>query len=255
MTERWIDLEGCDNARDLGGLPTVDGATTRHGVLVRCDTVQHLTLNDIRLLTDKIGLRTVVDLRTPTEAAAEGRGMLAETDVGYRNVAFVPDSYLVPGDPDHNVVVERRSKQGAVERYLDYLTRPGSEVADALRLLAEPGRLPALFHCAAGKDRTGWAAALLLHVAGADEATILEDYLLTNTFSSATRDKYLGLVREHLGEEKVEVYEVAMLVREDYLHEAYTAADAAYGSLLGYVRDGLGLDDDLLARLRARLRA
>src|SRR5207237_1310560 len=104
------------------------------------------------------------------------------------------------------------------------------------------------------KDRTGWAAALLLHVAGVDEAAILEDYLLSNTFSTATRDKYLGLVREHLGEDKVPVYEVAMVVHGGYLQEAYDAAATTYGSVDGYLSDGLGLSDDELVRLRRRLR-
>jgi protein-tyrosine phosphatase len=141
--------------------------------------------------------------------------------------------------------------------YRSFVEAPEARAAFAelLRHIAEAEDGATVFHCAAGKDRTGWAAALLLHVAEVDDATILEDYLLTNTFSSATRDKYLGLVREHLGEDKVEVYELAMLVREDYLHEAYAAADAAYGSRLGYLRDGLGLTEDEVSRLRAKLRA
>jgi protein-tyrosine phosphatase len=110
-----------------------------------------------------------------------------------------------------------------------------------------------LFHCAAGKDRTGWAAALLLHLAGVPDQTVLEDYLLTNTFSSATREKYLGLVREHLGADKVDVYERVMVADEEYLHAGYDAVDAAYGDRMGYLRDGLGLDDGLRARLRDRL--
>ena len=140
--------------------------------------------------------------------------------------------------------------------YRSFVTAPEARAAFAqlLRHIAEAEEAT-LFHCAAGKDRTGWAAALLLHVAGADDATILEDYLLTNTFSTATREKYLGLVREHLGEEKVPVYEVAMVVRDDYLQEAYRAAEAAYGSRDGYLRDGLGLDDGTLGRLRSRMRA
>ena len=81
----------------------------------------------------------------------------------------------------------------------------------------------ALFHCTAGKDRTGWAAALLLHLAGVDDETILEDYLLTNSFSSATREKYLGLVREHLGADKVDVYERVMVADEAYLRAGYDA--------------------------------
>jgi protein-tyrosine phosphatase len=111
-----------------------------------------------------------------------------------------------------------------------------------------------LFHCTAGKDRTGWAAALLLHLAGVDDATVLEDYLLTNTFSSGTREKYLGLVREHLGEDRVDVYERVMVADVEYLQAGYDAVGAAYDDRTRYLRDGLGLDDGLLARLRDKVR-
>jgi len=126
--------------------------------------------------------------------------------------------------------------------------------AALFRRIAEGPDGAVLFHCTAGKDRTGWAAALLLHLAGVDDATILEDYLLTNTFSSATREKYLGLVREHLGADKVDVYERVMVADEEYLHAGYDAAVAAYGSREGYLRKGLGLDDADLVRLRDRVR-
>ena len=89
------------------------------------------------------------------------------------------------------------------------------------------GPLPQLFHCTAGKDRTGWAAALLLEIAGVDRATILADYLLTNTFSSATRAKYLALIGEHLGADKVAVYEPTMVVEPEFLQTAYDAVDRA----------------------------
>src|SRR4051794_16863080 len=95
---------------------------------------------------------------------------------------------------------------------------------------------PVLFHCTAGKDRTGWAAALLLHLAGVDDAPVLDDYLLANTFSSGTRDKYLGLVREHLVGDKVDVYERVMVADESYLQAAYDAVAATYGDRLGYLR-------------------
>jgi protein-tyrosine phosphatase len=112
-----------------------------------------------------------------------------------------------------------------------------------------------LFHCTAGKDRTGWASALLLHVAGVGDDTILEDYLLTNDFSAGTREKYLGLVEEHLGKDKVEVYERVMVADADYLQTAYDEAAAVFGDRAGYLREGLGLTDETLHRLRAKLRS
>jgi hypothetical protein len=126
--------------------------------------------------------------------------------------------------------------------------------AELFRAIAD-AEVPVLFHCTAGKDRTGWAAALLLHLAGVDDATILEDYLLTNTFSSATREKYLGLVREHLGADKVEVYERLTVADEVYLQTGYDAVTAAYGDRLGYLRDGLGLDDATLSTNRRSRRS
>ena len=108
--------------------------------------------------------------------------------------------------------------------------------------------VPQLFHCTAGKDRTGWAAALLLEIAGVDRDTIMADYLLTNDVSSATRDKYLALIAEHLGPEKVAVYEPTMIVEASYLQTAYDAVAELYGSIDGYLRDGLGLADQTIIR-------
>jgi len=140
------------------------------------------------------------------------------------------------------------------EVYDVFVRAPGARAsyAELLTDLAT-GPLPQLFHCTAGKDRTGWAAALLLEIAGVDRATILEDYLLTNTVSSATRQKYLALIGEHLGADKVAVYEPTMVVEESYLQTAYDAVDELYGSVDGYLRNGLGLDDEIVTRLRSRL--
>ena len=112
---------------------------------------------------------------------------------------------------------------------------------------------PVLFHCTAGKDRTGWAAALLLHVAGVDADVVEADYLLTNERSRGTREKYLGLVAEHLGADRVATFEPTMVADTSYLAAAYAQADASFGSLDRYLREGLGLDDDALAAVRTRL--
>ena len=116
-----------------------------------------------------------------------------------------------------------------------------------------PAPTPQLFHCTAGKDRTGWAAALLLDLAGVDRDLIVEDYLLTNTFSVATREKYLGLVRDNLGGDKVEVYERVMVADTDYLDAAYAAVESEYGAMDRYLTDGLEVSQGDLARLSRRL--
>ena len=84
-----------------------------------------------------------------------------------------------------------------------------------------PRRAPQLFHCTAGKDRTGWASALLLHVAGVATDVIEADYLITNDRSAGTRQKYLGLVAEHLGADRVPTFEPTMVADLAYLRAAW----------------------------------
>ncbi|MGF7234857.1 MAG: tyrosine-protein phosphatase [Frankia sp.] len=189
MTSRWFDLSGCDNTRDLGGLPTVDGRVTRRGVLLRSDTLQELTGPDVERLRDDFGLRTVIDLRAPAEAAREGRGPLGAPDpeptgprapVEYHNLSFLKTEYVMPDDPRFPLIVADLDAQDRVEHYLDYLRRAGDTVAAALTVIARPGATPAVFHCAAGKDRTGVLAALLSDLVGVERDAIVEDFTLTN---------------------------------------------------------------------------
>jgi len=140
------------------------------------------------------------------------------------------------------------------EVYRGFVLHAGGRASFAALLahLAEADA-PQLFHCTAGKDRTGWAGALLLHIAGVADDVILRDYLLTNTVSSGTREKYLGMVDEHLGADKVPVYERVLVADESYLRAAYDAVTATYESLDGYLADGLGLGEAVVGALRSKL--
>jgi protein-tyrosine phosphatase len=123
--------------------------------------------------------------------------------------------------------------------------------AQALRMIADPGQLPLLFHCSAGKDRTGWLSAVLLTVLGVDRDVIMADYLRTNEASTRLHQVVVGLL-----EGKVDDPEVILPMvqaRAAYLEAAYAEADRRYGGLAGYLRDGLGVDDDLVAALRTNL--
>ncbi|MCK9876286.1 tyrosine-protein phosphatase [Frankia sp. Ag45/Mut15] len=178
--DRWFNLTGCDNVRDLGGLPTVDGSLTRYGACLRADSVQMLTPGDVSLLRDSFGLRAVLDLRAKEEALREGRGLLAEEDVAYHHLSFLPGEWVMPDDPRFPAIVRDLRTQDRVEHYLDYLRLAGPAVATALRVLAHSDTGPALFHCAAGKDRTGVLAAMLLSIAGVERSAIIDDYTQTN---------------------------------------------------------------------------
>jgi protein tyrosine/serine phosphatase len=178
--DRWFDLRGADNVRDLGGLPTIDGRATRYGCFLRADTLQDLTLDDVDRLTGHFGLRTVLDLRAGEEAAREGRGPLARTTVAYHNMSFLPGEWVMPDDPRFPTIVKDMDSTDRVEHYLDYLRLASDSVAAALRVLSDSASRPAVFHCAAGKDRTGVLAALVLSIVGVHADAIVADYALTN---------------------------------------------------------------------------
>jgi protein-tyrosine phosphatase len=252
LGEELLRLSSADNFRDVAGpdaaYVAADGTPLRRGVVYRSNELQ-LTDADAGTIA-RLGVTAVYDLRTAHEVKAHPDVEVPGASWTHVEVGGIPMLELETLDtPEAADAVMR-----AVYRSFVEVPEARAAFATLFRHIAD-AEDATLFHCAAGKDRTGWAAALLLHVAGVDDATVLDDYLLTNSFSSATRDKYLGLVREHLGEDKVPVYDVAMLTREDFLHEAYAAADAAYGSLEGYLGEGLGLSDDELGRLRSRLRS
>lgn len=245
-----LRLASADNFRDVAGegagYPARDGHRVRRGVFYRSNELQ-LAEEDAASLVD-LGIRTIHDLRTGFEIEAHPDVEVSGATWRHAEVAGIPmDTVATLEDVDGAVRV--------MHRVYDAFVRSAGARASYAGLLTDlaTGDVPQLFHCTAGKDRTGWAAALLLEVAGVDRDTILADYLLTNEVSSATREKYLALVAEHLGPEKVAVYEPTMVVEPAYLQTAYDAADEDYGSVEGYLSHGLGLDPQLVARLRTRL--
>ncbi|GAA4669255.1 tyrosine-protein phosphatase [Nocardioides nanhaiensis] len=246
--EELVRLASADNFRDVAGpgLRTADGVPLRAGVLYRSNELG-LTDEDAATIAG-LGVRAVYDLRDRHEVEAH-------PDV---EVPGAANEHLevrgIPMDQVASLATVQQADDVMHRVYRGFVEHPGGRAAFAALLgrLAD-GTEPQLFHCTAGKDRTGWAAALVLHVAGVAWAEIERDYLRTNDRSAGTRRKYLGMVREHLGEELVEVYERVMVADAAYLATAHDAALAAHGSLEGYLREGLGLSTTELDRLRARL--
>ncbi|WP_051549284.1 tyrosine-protein phosphatase [Nocardioides sp. URHA0032] len=245
-----LRLASADNFRDVAGTgsghPTRDGGRVRRGVFYRSNELQ-LTDADATALAD-LGIAAIHDLRSTPEVEAHPDVTVPGAAWHHVEVSGIPMA-MVEGLHD------TAAAECVMREVYDAFVRSAGARASYARLLTAlaTGELPQLFHCTAGKDRTGWAAVLLLEIAGVDRGTILADYLLTNEVSSATRDKYLALIAEHLGPDKVAVYEPTMIVEPGYLQAAYDAVEADYGSVEGYLRDGLGLDQSLLDALRARL--
>ncbi|MGZ4791170.1 MAG: tyrosine-protein phosphatase [Ilumatobacteraceae bacterium] len=165
-------LAGALNFRDLGGLPTVDGRFTRRGVLFRSGGLEELTSRDVGLLIDEIGLRTIIDLRSADDCATAEH--LLHTPVRFINLpifrAASSTNLERPMLPDGRVDVPR-----VYRMYMERSIPAISEIIDELT----SGATPAVFHCAAGKDRTGVVAAILLCAVGVTRDAVIADFMKT----------------------------------------------------------------------------
>jgi protein-tyrosine phosphatase len=169
---RALVLDGCVNFRDLGGYVTRDGRSLRWRHLFRADGLNRLSETDRGVLVD-LGIATVIDLRTVDEAATRGRFPVDLVPVRYLDL---PLTDVVPGAED---LPSWREASYVTSRYVAMVTEGGPVLTRAIRALAEAGALPAVFHCSAGKDRTGVLSALILAFLGVPDETIVEDYMLS----------------------------------------------------------------------------
>jgi protein-tyrosine phosphatase len=174
-TDRTIALEGAHNLRDFGGLPTTDGRVVRAGRLFRSDALGRLTERDLATMRS-IGLRTVIDLRTTEELATRGRFPHERHPVTFHHLPVL-DTTWDRDDPGLDLLEPDEFLFRAYAEMLDIGTE---RIARAFSVLAEPDALPAVFHCAVGKDRTGVLAALVLSALGVERDAVLADYDLTN---------------------------------------------------------------------------
>ena len=172
--ERVIPLENVHNFRDLGGYGAADGRIVRWRMLFRADGLQRLSDNDVEAVRP-LELRTVIDLRTSEELDERGRFPVDAIRVLFHHVPVI-DATAQFSEGLEGVEDATDFLVGAYRQML----RVGADrLGEAIRLLAMPGSLPAVFHCAAGKDRTGLVAALTLSALGVSEDDIVEDYALT----------------------------------------------------------------------------
>ncbi len=261
---RSLGLLGAVNARDLGGYRTVGGTVLRAGVVLRSDGLHRLTDDDLGRLTG-IGLRRIVDLRSPEEVREAGADRVADGMTLHHLPVFAADfdifatlrEVLADRDPDKQraLLGDGRAEAMMIGLYRWFVTDSlaREQFAAVLRLLADPAGDPLLFHCSAGKDRTGWTAAVLLTALGVDRETVFTDYLLTNERSAAVVTTVLeGLLARGLMSEPELLLPVFRAERH-YLEAAFEEVAAGWPDFDAFWADGLGLDEAVLAGLRANL--
>lgn len=250
--ERRLPLEGAFNLRDFGGYATVDGRRVKRGMLYRSGTMNGLTEADERYLA-ALGIATVCDLRRPGERAAEPTRWCGPAGVHYWSRDYRQSSGVLAEVMEHNEPTPAAMRAAMIEVYRDIPVDHGPSYRVMFeRLLG--GHAPLLFNCAAGKDRTGVGAALILQVLGVSYATILEDYLLTNIHADFVR--LLALRNSpitRLSQQMPEVTAPLFAADAEYLATTFDVIETRHGGVDAYLKDMLGVDAEAKARLRALL--
>ena len=170
-TERCLALEGCFNFRDLGGYRAAGDKTVRWGMLYRSDGLQRSSPADLETFA-RLGLRNVVDLRSAEEVAERGR----IPDQPGRSYRHIPMLDLLP--PAEELPSWDRPDFVASE-YLRMVSAGAHAIGEVLAVLAEPDSYPLVYHCFAGKDRTGILSAVVLELLGVGDDDIVSDYALS----------------------------------------------------------------------------
>ncbi|ORL83760.1 tyrosine-protein phosphatase [Prescottella equi] len=238
VTPTAIRLEGAKNFRDIGGYETSDGRTVRSGLVYRANKLSSLTDADLAKLTAAnvtldVDLRNMWERRDDPDRLPEGvRYQVADVVSFEHGIAFHEFVPLTLGRALIDAAVTGSSDIGQSIGYPFMVTYRGADVAfrDLLTAIAGNADGATVFHCSAGKDRTGWGTAVLLSLLGVPKATVYQDFLASNTY---------------LGRDDA--------VEKSWLDAAFAQVDRLYGGVDNYVRTGLGVDQQTIDTLRARL--
>jgi Protein tyrosine/serine phosphatase len=225
---RTLKLEGCYNFRDLGGYPVQGGGKTVWGKVYRADDLSRLTDNDLVALS-RLGIKTYIDFRDKFETkqrpdkVAPGVLHVQHLSIDTAQVMEIFSSDVLTGET-------------AEKQMRDIYASLANDFTDQYRrffaCLANSSNAPLVFHCLAGKDRTGFGAALFLAALGVDDQTIFDDYMISSKNLAEVSAKWA----------KTEAHKALLGVRRSYLESAFKSIEGNYGGMKNYLERALGVD-------------
>jgi protein-tyrosine phosphatase len=241
--ERRVPFEGIQNFRDLGGYPTGDGGWIRWGQVFRADALHKLTATDITAFAG-LGVRTVFDLRGDAERD-EFPGPFESIHVPI--IGRPDDADAAPPDPD----LTAADGEGMLrDLYVGALVHSATKFGILLTALADAERLPVVFHCHGGKDRTGIVAAIFLLALGVDRETVLDDYEATRRYRK-TEHQQDSLAKMLAAGVTPEAAAAVLGAPRWAMAEAIDAIDQRYGGVNAYLTTMAGVTPQTLQQLRA----
>ncbi|MGW7823111.1 tyrosine-protein phosphatase [Streptomyces puniciscabiei] len=253
------ELAGVRNFRDVGGLPTTDGRRVRYGVLFRSGHLAHATEEDAAFLAS-LGLHTIFDFRNAADQKLEGPDVELP---GVRNVnlplsdpADGAEFWKMVRDGDlgqlRAILDDGKGAARMIASYRTIVRERTAEHARVLHALAEDS-VPALMHCAAGKDRAGISIAVTLLALGVEREAIVADYLESNATHRRYKVRRSGSADTAYTPEVMELLSPLFDARAEYLQAAFETIGETWGGVDTYLERGLGLTPASRAVLRERL--
>lgn len=217
-----MQIEGALNFRDASIGPV------KPGRLLRSDTLQFLTPADVDFLVTVVGVRAICDLRLDYEVKIEGRGLLEYTDVVHHHLPFTVAGTRVEG----TATPIMQQNDPIVPHYLGYLESTPASVTGVVRVVAQSDRVPAIVHCAAGKDRTGVAVAMLQEIAGVSDEDIAREYAAGSQNLPAVFERLRGM--QSYGDTVMSLPADAQLTKEESMYRFLAEVRRIYGGVSEY---------------------
>lgn len=251
--ERRLPLQGSPNFRDFGGYRTGDGRQVKWGYLFRSGQLSALTEADVALLAE-LGLDLVCDFRREEEQQNEPSRLPTASPP---RIASLP---IVPGSNSRFFEEAEGQMEAGPEKMFDFMVEINRDFAEAqtatysrmFREILDIEDARFLVHCAAGKDRTGFAVALVLLALGVPRDVVMHDYLLTRRFFHPRRE--IDRLRQKYDMEHMDADAILPMleVHEDYLERALSSISSSHGAVEDYLDQALGVDKAAVAELRRR---
>ena len=246
---RALDISTVPNLRDVGGYKTRDGATLARGLAYRSDTFNPMSSEQLKKL-ERAGLKNDYDLRTTSEVKVKPDQMppgvqyhLLNVMADARSAAPAELEALMHQPKKANVVLGGGKIETLFEEsYREFISLPSarSSYRTLFMSLADQQKLPAVFHCTTGKDRTGWAAAALLTLLGVPKDTVMADYMRSNEYTLPQFQHAINGFVAAGGDRDIPV--AVFGVKPEYLEASFDEMQKRYGTIEKYFAEGLGID-------------
>jgi len=254
VKKRHIVLDGAHNFRDLGGYATADGRHVKWGLLYRSDSLSELSEDDLAKLRG-LGIELVCDFRSAAEKIEEPDRLPAVDPPSVLPLEIGAESFLV-SDLRERIVSGNLAgldlRAMMIEGNRQFATTYAPQYAAMFERITQAANLPALVHCTAGKDRTGFASALILTALGVPRETVMEDFLLSNHYTAGAAERRLWMIELFsLFRADSDALRPLFGVEPAYLEAAFDAIAAKHGDFDSFRRSALGLDDAELEAFRA----